>query len=120
MSSRIPTLPAPHPEFPIFVKLYYGAPYDFTEEAFASALSVCGLDKQDAYHIYGLNAPHIPDKNGLVPPQSACIRIFSSADSHISNQLVETFMKSMIQYEAPLPLRRPTTGFDAIAAAARV
>jgi hypothetical protein len=101
----------------VHIKVYYGASADFTEAAFVSALSACGLSRQDAYYVYGINAPHIPDENGLVPPQGACISIFSSANSQLSTQLVETFRRSMTQYEAPLPLQLPTTALDAIAAA---
>jgi hypothetical protein len=98
----------------IFVGVYYGAPSTYVAEAFNNALSAANISEEDAVHLYGLNAPFIPDENGMVPPPGCSVRIYANGDKP---QLITAFMQAMTPYENPLPLRPATKALDCLLAA---
>ncbi len=100
----------------IFLNVYYGATYDYVKSAFTTARNVAGINEEEAYYVYGLNAPNLPDSNGFVEIAGGTVRIFSVAENQSTRELVDIFMQSMKAYENAKVIR-VTTGMDALFAA---
>ena len=83
----------------IFLQLYYNASQTYVNQAFLHARNI--TNSTNATYDYSLNAPPLPNKDGLLTPQSATIRIFAN---NPLPQLIQIFTQTMQPYQLPLPL----------------